>query len=261
MRKLPRYVHGYIGVRGRPRHYLRRPGFPQMPLTGLPWSQEFMKEYAAQMTPKAGDSLQPIIEGVLPRSLRALAIAYYQSAAFKALKPITQGVYRNIIDAFCKTEDKLGRLYADKPAGTIGTPQIEELMQRRADKPDSANGLRKALREMMKVAVKLGWRKDDPTQGVKKIAPKKKGGFHRWTDDEIAKFEKHHPIGSKARLAMTLGLYTGQARQDVIAMGEQHISPDHDEDGNEIEVLGPIENRNLNRIGVGHPGASPPCAK
>ena len=31
-------------------------------------------------------------------------------------------------------------------------------------------------------------------------------------------------MGSKARLAMTLGLYTGQARQDVIPMGEQHIS-------------------------------------
>ena len=33
---------------------------------------------------------------------------------------------------------------------------VEELMEVRADKPDSANGLRKVLREMMKVAVKLG---------------------------------------------------------------------------------------------------------
>ena len=59
-------------------------------------------------------------------------------------------------------------------------------MEARADKPDSANGLRKVLREMMKVAKSLGWREDDPTQGVKKIKPKKKGGFHRWTDAEIA---------------------------------------------------------------------------
>jgi integrase len=84
--------------------------------------------------------------------------------------------------------------------------------------------LRKVLREMMKVAKKLGWRDDDPTQGVSKIKPKKKGGYHRWTDAEIAKFEERHPVGTKPRLAMALGLYTGQARQDVIAMGEQHIT-------------------------------------
>lgn len=67
------------------------------------------------------------------------------------------------------------------------------MMEARANRPDSANGLRKVLREMMKVAVKLEWREDDPTQGVKKIKPKKLGGFHRWTDSEIAKFEEAIP--------------------------------------------------------------------
>jgi hypothetical protein len=119
--------------------------------------------------------------------------------------------------------DKDGQSYGDKSAVKIKSRHIEKMMEARADKPDSANGLRKVLREMMKVAKKLGWRDDDPTQGVKKIKPKKRGGFHRWTDTEIAKFEERHPVGSKARLAMTLGLHTGQARQDVILMGEQHI--------------------------------------
>ena len=162
---------------------------------------------------------------MVPRSIRALAIAYYDSAAFKALKPITQGVYRNIIDRFCRETDKDGQPYGDKSAVTMKSNHIEKLMEARADRPDSANGLRKVLREMMKVAIELEWREDDPTQGVKKIKPKKKGGFHRWTDAEIAQFERRHPVGSKARLAMALGLYTGQARQDVILMGEQHISP------------------------------------
>jgi integrase len=65
---------------------------------------------------------------------------------------------------------------------------------------------------------------DDPTQGVKKIKPKKNGGFHRWTDAEIAQFEARHAIGTRARLAMALGIYIGQARQDVVRMGEQHIT-------------------------------------
>jgi integrase len=58
---------------------------------------------------------------------------------------------------------------------------------------------------------------------VKNIRPKSKLGFHRWTEAEITQFEERHPMGSRARLAFALGLYTGQARQDVVAMGPQHI--------------------------------------
>jgi integrase len=48
-------------------------------------------------------------------------------------------------------------------------------------------------------------------------------GFHTWDEGEIAAFEKHHPIGSKARLALALLLYTAQRRSDVVRMGRQHI--------------------------------------
>jgi integrase len=51
----------------------------------------------------------------------------------------------------------------------------------------------------------------------------KSDGFHSWTEDEIARFEACHPIGSRARLAFALLLYTGQRRSDVIRMGPQHI--------------------------------------
>ncbi len=240
MRRLPKYVHGYVDNRGTARHDLRRPGFPAVSLPGLPFSAEFLAAYAAAM--HAGSAHNPVQDAgadrIIPRSLRALAVAYYDSAAFKALKPITQGVYRNVIDAFCKTLDANGTPYADKPAAGIKQKHVEALMDLRKAKPDAANGLRKVLREMMKVAVKqLEWRQDDPTQGVAKIKPKKKGGFHRWTDAEIAQFESRHPVGSKARLAMSLGLFTGQARQDVVAMGAQHISLEHDDEGREIEIL------------------------
>jgi integrase len=123
-------------------------------------------------------------------------------------------------------------------------------LEARADRPDSANGLRKVLREMMKMAVKLGWRDTDPTQGVKKIKPKKKGGFHRWADAEIKRFEERHAMGTKARLAMALGLYTGQARQDAILMGEQHISREYDpEQEREVEVLNWIRKKTEDKTG------------
>ena len=41
--------------------------------------------------------------------------------------------------------------------------------------------------------------------------------------DVIAAFEARHPIGSQARLALILLLYTAQRRADVIHMGRQHV--------------------------------------
>lgn len=76
---------------------------------------------------------------------------------------------------------------------------------------------------MMAHALAIGLRHDDPIQGLKAFKPKSKTGFHRWTEAEIAQFEARHPIGTKPRLASALGLYSRQARQDVVAMGPQHI--------------------------------------
>ena len=40
---------------------------------------------------------------------------------------------------------------------------------------------------------------------------------------EFPQFEAMHPIGSRARLAFALLLYTGQRRGDVIHMGRQQV--------------------------------------
>ena len=41
-----------------------------------------------------------------------------------------------------------------------------------------------------------------------------------------ARFEATHPIGTKARLAFALLLYTGQRRSDIVKIGLRHIQPD-----------------------------------
>ncbi len=62
----------------------------------------------------------------------------------------------------------------------------------------------------------------DPTLGLKARVPQS-DGFHTWSEDEIARYEAHYPVGSKARLALALGLYTAQRRGDVVKIGRQHI--------------------------------------
>ncbi len=39
----------------------------------------------------------------------------------------------------------------------------------------------------------------------------------------MRQFEARHPIGSKARLALHLGLFTGLRRQDLAILGRQHV--------------------------------------
>jgi integrase len=220
MSRPPKYVQGFIDRHGKARFYFRRRGFRSVPLPGLPWSPDFMSAYQEALDAHPSEIGKAKVR---PGSLRALAASYYTSVNFRSLDPKTQGVYRHILDRFCGETDREGQKYGDKSAATVRREHIQRLMAERAEKPDSANGLRKVLRATMKHAVEIGLRADDPTRDVKALRPKSKLGFHRWTEDEIAQFEARHPVGTKARLALALGLYTGQARQDVVRMGPQHV--------------------------------------
>jgi len=210
--KLPRYVHGFIDRHGRPRFYFRRPGFERRPLRGLPYSTEFMSDYERAL---AG---QPLLIGTnkaRPGTMRALALSYFASPAFRTLRLSTQRAYRGTIERLCKD-------HGDKRAADLRRDHVVKLMAARVEQPGAANGLRIALRVMMRHAMEIGLRADDPTREVRAIRIRT-GGHHSWTDDEIAQFERYHPVGSRARLALALLLYTGQRRGDVIRMGAQHI--------------------------------------
>jgi integrase len=221
MRRPPKYVHGFIDRHGRPRFYFRRAGFKKIPLPGLPWSPEFMEAYEKSL---AGQSafIDVGIRRTKPGSMRALAVSYFQSMDYRSMTARTQRVYRNMIERFCEQTDKDGNSFGDKRAALIGREHVLRLIAAKAEKPEAANQLRKVLRAMMKHAVEIGLRVDDPTRDVRAIRVKSEG-FHSWTDAEIARFENCHPVGSRARLAFALLLYTGQRRSDVVRMGYQHV--------------------------------------
>src|SRR5262249_41303724 len=48
-------------------------------------------------------------------------------------------------------------------------------------------------------------------------------GYHTWTPAEVRQFEERHPIGTKAWLALSLLLFTGQRRSDITRFGRQHV--------------------------------------
>jgi integrase len=218
--KLPRYIKGYVDQNGKARYYFRRAGFKSVTLPGVPWTAQFMEAYEIAL---AGQPAAVGAARVLPGSMHALAISYYGSLDYLKMKPHSQRMRRNVIERFCRETDANGTRKGDKRAGLLQRNHIVSFMAARADRPESANELRKALRALMKHAVANNLRADDPTQGIKPFAPRSRQGYHTWQESEIAQFEAYYPIGSMQRLALALGLETGQAKQDVIAMGPQHI--------------------------------------
>jgi integrase len=88
----------------------------------------------------------------------------------------------------------------------------------------TANNRRKYLSAM------FGWAceqdppllKSNPARDVRRIKYAS-SGFHAWTTDEVKQFEERHAIGTKARLALALLLFTGTRRQDMVTLGRQHV--------------------------------------
>ena len=210
--RLPRYVHGFLDRHGKARFYFRRPGFESKPLPGLPYSPEFMSAYEAAI---AGQPTPVGAGRARPGTMGALALSYFASPAYRTLRVSTQRRHRLAIERLC-------REHGDKRAADLRRDHVVKLMARVADKPGAANELRGVLRAMMRHAVDIGLRADDPTHAVKAVRIKT-AGHHSWSDEEIAEFERRHPVGSRARIALALLLYTGQRRGDVIRMGTQHI--------------------------------------
>ncbi len=63
----------------------------------------------------------------------------------------------------------------------------------------------------------------NPARDVPYFDSENEDGIHAWTLEEVQKYEGRWPIGSKARLALALLLYTAQRRSDVVKFGQKDI--------------------------------------
>jgi integrase len=193
---------------GRVRYRLRMPGCKTVTVRGTFGSAEFAANYRAAVEDEPAQ--RPAgKQGTFNR----LASEYLNSASFARLASETQRSRR-----YC----------AEKLLDRIGSLQVADLNRARVEKildlykPGQARIVLSVIRALMALAIRNGDRDDDPSFRI--IRPKLTGqGWHTWTEEEIAQFEARHPIGSKARLAFSLALFTGQRSADLIHMGHQHV--------------------------------------
>jgi hypothetical protein len=200
-----KYVQSFGGY-----HYFRRSGSPRIPLPGVVGSAEFMEAYQQAL------AAAPVAIGASkrskPGSVSAAIAEYYGSQHFRGLTGGTPAKRRTILERF---REKHGNM----PLASLPKEFVVALLD--TMKPTVASNWLTALRHFFQWCEQRKLLRADPTWGIRFKLPKS-GGHHTWTEDEIAAFEAHYPVGSKARLALALGLYTAQRRSDVVRIGRQH---------------------------------------
>jgi integrase len=211
---LPKHCSWAIDRHGKRRIRFRRNGV-SIYLTGIPWGEDFMRQYAAALEPVSNIGASG---RTIPGSFNALIVSYYRTD-FRRLKPSTQRLWRNIIEREIRSK------HGSKPVARLERKHVKDIIGAKAATPQAANNLLKVLRVLLNHAVEIGMIANNLATGVKRYESHG-DGFHAWTENEIARFEERHPVGSKARLAFALLLYTAQRRSDVVRFGWQHVQGD-----------------------------------
>ena len=209
---LPKHVTWFYHRHGKRHVRARRHGTGYY-FKAKPGTDEFLIEYQRWLC----GGPEPVGNGRAKQgSVSALVAKFYRSADWVSLSSSTQATYRGILERFRAD-------HGDKPVALMEKRHVRDMVAAKANTPAAANNMLRMVRILMRFGVEEGWRKDDPTFGVKMIRIKT-DGFHTWSEHEIETFECRWPIGSRERLAFALLLYTGQRRSDVILMGRQHLS-------------------------------------
>ncbi|MGE4324160.1 MAG: tyrosine-type recombinase/integrase [Sphingobium sp.] len=214
-RWLPQWVSEYKDRHGKARYRFRRKGYAQYLFKHAPGTEGFRQEYEACKQGIAAERIEPGVERHAPGSFNDLIGHYYRSPDFLDPSERTRVVYRGAIERW---RVKYGKaMVRDLQARHVENMMAEMLPHRTA-----ANMLRKRLNALMKFAIRQGMAATNPVTATKPYKVDGEG-FHTWTEDEIAQYEARHPVGSKARLALDLMLWTGQRGGDARVMGPQSV--------------------------------------
>lgn len=146
-------------------------------------------------------------------TFRELIETYRASRSFHDLASSTKRVYARVLDHL------LAEIGPNLPLSQLTRARVERHLACRS-RGAAVEHLKK-LRVVCHFGLAVGLLQNDPTLGVQK--PRGERARHTWTEEEIAAFRAFWPLGSGPRLAMELGLGTGQRRGDLHKMRWEDI--------------------------------------
>jgi integrase len=175
-------------------------------------SPAFWTQYEAAMLGKAvSDRLKPG-EGTL-----AWLVGLYRNAPeWTRLSLATRRQRENILK-------KILASAGHEKWRVIDRKNIKDGVARRKDTPSQARHFLDTMTGLFRWAVEAEIVAVDPTRDIALPEAPKTEGFPVWSDDDIQRFEKRWPLGTRERLALDLLLYTGFRRGDAVRVGRQHV--------------------------------------
>ncbi len=211
-RKLDRYVSSFVDRHGKERFRFRRDRVSRyLPPPGSP---EYRQAYAEALNGVAG------LDRAKAGTVGDLVSRFYQSVPFRKAGPSWQKTMRQVIEPF--REETGGQLVADFKTRHINVLLARKMEQkivegRKIGGTAAAERLREVLLRLFDFAVTDEMIDANPVKLAHKIEHKGRG-FYPWTEADIATFRAHWPLGTKARLAIELMLWTGSRRGNAHKM-------------------------------------------
>lgn len=216
-------VSSFVDRHGKERWRYRKTGRPTYYFKNPPGTKGFKEELAAceKGAPAAIGSGRSI-----PKSVNDLVSRYYASADFNGGGADDQHRRRLLIESFRAA-------VGNDLVSNFTFEHIEAILLKRAQKRQvgnrmiggkvAAQNLRKQLRRLFAHAKRLQWISSNPVEDADKIKVPKTTGYHSWTEAEIMQFQRKHSLGTRARLALEIMLWTWQRRGDARLFGPEQM--------------------------------------
>ncbi|MDR6757802.1 integrase [Mycoplana sp. BE70] len=227
--KLPKGVSTDRDRHGNVRYYFRRTGAAKVRLKETPGTKLFEQEVAAARLgipwtkPDAKTPSNPVQPPAIKDSLRWLLGEYKRRARGTVSVDLMERRVR-MLEEICESRKggkESARKRGELPYRLMEKRHVTEIRDELRATTGARNNVIKALSAMFAWAIENDLATNNPCSGIKR--QKSGDGFHTWTIEEVRQFEQKYPLGSKARLALHIALFTGLRRSDLILVGRQHL--------------------------------------
>ena len=223
---MPRLLPKGVSV-DRDRHnnvrlYFRATGRPKVRLKEKPGTKEFDDEVSCARLglPYAKNEVEAKRKvGAAPKDQSfEWLVLQYKTRATNRVSPEQLARRVRLLEEICESGRKRR---GDLPYRLLERKHVLEIRDTLRATAGAQNNIVKTISAMYGWAVSVGLANINPATGIEHLYSG--DGFHTWSVEEVRQYEARHPLGSKARLAMHLAMFTGFRLANVATLGKQHV--------------------------------------
>jgi integrase len=213
------HVDHQVDRHGHARWWYRRGKGARLAVLPMPGTPHFLAAWkAADEAAERGLAAMPVVLGAgrtRPGSFSAALVAYYASTAW------TIGLAEGSREWRRRILEKLRADFGTEPLSQLQRKHIQALMRKL--KPNAQKNLSTTLKHFFKFALSIDLIDADPMVGVARDKAERSDGHIAWTEDDLAKFRAHWPLGTRQRLAVEIMVNLGLRRSDACRIGPHDV--------------------------------------